>query len=83
MRAVVGRIEDDGIVGDTEIVDRLQQLADIVVVLQHSIEIFADAAAAPHGFTHMGVEVHPCRVPPAEERFVRLNFPLDKIDGGV
>ena len=34
MRAVVGRVDDDGVVGDAEIVERLQQLADMAVELR-------------------------------------------------
>jgi hypothetical protein len=48
VRAVIGRVNDNRVVGDAEIVEGLEQRADIVVVLEHSIELFADAAAAPH-----------------------------------
>src|SRR6185312_13699247 len=32
-RAVVGRVDDDGVVGDAEVVEQLQQLADMPVGL--------------------------------------------------
>ena len=37
VRAVVGRVHDDGVVGDAEIVEQLQQFADVHVVLDHAV----------------------------------------------
>ena len=60
VRAVVGRVNEECVVGDAEIVDGFQNLSDIVIVLEHAVEIFANAAPAPHLWAHMGVEVHTC-----------------------
>ena len=46
VRAVVGRVDHDRVVGDAEIVERLEQLADMAVVLDHAVGVFAEAAAA-------------------------------------
>ena len=55
VRAVVGRVDDDRVVGDAQIVERLEQRADRVVVLDHAVDVFAVAvlvAAAMLGFGH-------------------------------
>ena len=41
MRAVVARVDYDGIVGDAHIVERLEQGADGVVVLLHTVDVLA------------------------------------------
>ena len=46
VRAVVGRVDDDRVVGDPEVVERLQQLADVAVVLDHAVGIFVAGHAA-------------------------------------
>jgi hypothetical protein len=37
MRAVVGRIDHDGVVRDVQIVECLENLTDVAVVLDHSV----------------------------------------------
>jgi hypothetical protein len=69
MRTVIRRIENDGVVRDPEIIEGLEQLADIVVMFEHSIEIFADATAALHRWPHMCVEVHAGTVLPQKKGF--------------
>ena len=46
MRPVVGGVDDDGVVGDAEVVERLEQRPDMAVVLDHAVDVFADAALA-------------------------------------
>ena len=46
VRTVVGRVDHDGVIGDAEVVERLEQLADVAVVLEHAVEVLADAAPA-------------------------------------
>ena len=43
MRAVVGAVDDDRVVGDAHVVERLEQRADGVVVLDHAVDVFAVA----------------------------------------
>jgi CBS domain-containing protein len=74
VRAVVGGVLDDGVVGDAEFVDELEQLADVHVVLDHAVVVFVAACSAEAdvlGFD-MGAEVHAGAVPPAEERLAGL-----------
>ena len=72
--AVVGGVDDDRVVGDAQIVKRLQQLADVAVVLDHAIGIFVarHAALAAHRLAHMREDVHARRVHPDKERLVGL-----------
>ena len=44
--AVVGGVDDDGVVGDAEVVELLEQLADMAVVLDHAVGIDAQARLA-------------------------------------
>ena len=66
--AVVGAVDDDGVVGDAEVVELLQQRADHVVVLHHAVGIEADAGAAVGLLLQMGPDVHARGVEPDEER---------------
>ena len=51
VRAVVGRIHNKGVVRETEVVDELEQLADVHVVLDHAVAVFVLAGdAAMRGF---------------------------------
>ena len=68
--AVVGRVDDDGVVGDAEIVELLQKLADLPVVLDHAVGIGAQAGLALRLRLEMGEDVHPGRIEPDEERLL-------------
>jgi hypothetical protein len=39
VRAVVGGVEDDGVVGDAELVELVEELADVHVVLDHAVGV--------------------------------------------
>src|SRR6185369_5992122 len=52
----------------------------MAVMFEHAIHVFAETAAALIFGPHMGVEMHAGAVPPAEERLVALNLPLDEVD---
>ena len=43
---VVGCVDDDGVVGDAEIVERLEELADVTVMLDHAVGILVAGHAA-------------------------------------
>ncbi len=80
MRAVVGRVLDDGVVGDAQLVQQVEQLADRPVVQHHGVVVEALAADALRLFGNMGEEVHVGGVPPHEERFaIRMGL-LDELD---
>ena len=78
------RVDDDGVVGDAEVVERLQQLADVPVMLDHAVGVLVagHAALAAHRRAHVGEDVHARGVHPDEERLARLHLPLHEVDGG-
>ena len=71
----------DGIVGDPKIIQQFQQLANMHVVLDHSIGILI-ITLMPPVFFHVGAEVHACAIPPAEEWFAGFNLFGDELFGG-
>src|SRR5262249_10797453 len=77
---VVGAVDDDGVVSDAQIIERLEQVSDVTVMFEHAVHVFAETAAASIFRPHMSVEMHARAVPPAEERLVCLDLPLDKVD---
>ena len=68
--------------GEAEVVDQLEQLADVHVVLDHAVAVFVLAGDADVLGFHMGAEVHARAVPPAEERLARLGLAGDEVLGG-
>ena len=78
LRAVVRGIHDDGVVGNAQLVEFVEYLADLLVVYNHSIAVGILAALAKILRGYVGAEVHRCRVVPEEERLVRLRLFLDK-----
>ena len=85
MRAVVGAVHDKGVVGDAGIVERLQHLADVLVVIDHRVVVFALPAArlAPALRLHMRAEMHVGEVHPEKERLAGLGLPLDVLHGAA
>ena len=73
VRAVVGRVLHDRVVGEAEVVDQLEQFADVIVVLDHAVVVFVAARPgdADAFLLDVRAEVHPRAVPPAEERLCR------------
>ena len=70
VRAVVGRVHDEGVVGDAEVVQRLEHRADILVVVDHGVVVRALPAARLADALRLGVgaEVHVGEVHPDEDR---------------
>src|SRR6185312_16901508 len=83
--AVIRRVDDDRVVGDTKIVKRLEKFADVAVVLDHAVAVLVvrHTALTPHRVAHMREGMHAGRVEPTEKRFLRLDLTLDEIDCGV
>ena len=79
--AVVGRVEHDGVVGDAEIVELLQKLADMPVMLDHAVGMNALAGLADALRLEMGEDMHAGRVEPDEERLVRPVLAVDEVLG--
>jgi hypothetical protein len=74
MRSIVGRVEHDGVVGDAEIVDLLEQQPDVNVMLNHAVAVLILAGLAAVISLDMSAEVHARGVEPAEERLVCLHL---------
>src|SRR5215467_9309847 len=66
--AVVGAVDHDGVVGDAEVVELLEDGTHHVVVLDHAVRVEADARAALGGRLQMRPHVHARGVEPNEER---------------
>src|SRR4029453_366631 len=62
VRAIVSGVDDNRIVRDIEIVERLEQFADVTVVLNHPIGVFVvdHATLATHRRSHMRPKMHAC-----------------------
>ena len=81
MRAVVGRIVHNGVVGDAELVELVQQLANMHVVLDHAVPIFILAGNTSKLVLYMGAEMHPRAVPPDEEGLALCMRAVDEVEG--
>src|SRR6266568_2643872 len=69
-RAVVGRIHHDGVVFEAEFFQFVEQQADVVIVLEHTIGINTEASLTfPFG-RKVRPNMHARRVPPEEEWLV-------------
>ena len=77
MRAVVGRVHDEGVVGDAELVEIVEHLADVLVVVDHRVVIGRlPAARLPEALgLGVGAEMHVGRVEPDEERLAGVVLP--------
>ena len=78
MRSVVGRVVDDGVVGNLQLVEQVEQLPHMHVVLDHAGRVFVHMPTrmfvcllAHLGFD-MRAEVHACAVPPDVEGLTLL-----------
>ena len=74
LRAVVGGIHDDGVVGDAQLIEFVKYLADLLVVNNHAITVRILPALAKVLGSNVGPEVHSRSVVPAEEGFVRFGL---------
>ena len=72
--AVVGRVDHDRVVGDAEIVELLQKLADLAVMLHHAVGIDAEPGLSLRLRLEPGPDVHAGRIEPGEERLLVLRL---------
>jgi len=40
VRAIIGAVDHDGVIGDSEVIELLEQQTDMIVVLDHTIGVF-------------------------------------------
>ena len=74
----------EGVVGDAELVEQVEHLADVLVVVDHRVVIGRLPAARLAEALLLGVreQVHVRGVEPHEERLAGLVLPLDEVLGG-
>ena len=74
VRAVVGRIHDEGIVGDAELIEEVEHLADVLVMVDHGVVIgrLPPSRLAQALGLGVGEDVHVGEVEPDEERLARI-----------
>ena len=84
MRAIVGRVHDEGVVGDTKIIQRLEDRADVLVVVDHGVVVRAlptprltDALRL-----RVGAEVHVSEFTQTKNGLL-VFLPLDEIHGSI
>ena len=83
MRAIVGAVYDDRVVCNTELVDLVENLADILVVIDHRIMV----GRLPHSglvqalLFGVGLQMHMGKVDPGKERFVGLDLAFHEVLG--
>ena len=83
LRAVVGRVDHDGIVGDAEVVEFLQELSDLPIMFDHAVRIEAESGLALRGGLEVRPDVHARRVEPHEERLLVAYRAVDEILRGL
>src|SRR4051795_3347012 len=72
LRSVVGRVHDNGIVGDSQFFELVEYHPDLLVMDDHAIAIWVLSALAEVLFCDMGPKVHGRRVIPKEKRLLLL-----------
>ncbi len=82
LRAVVGGIHDDGVIGDAQFIELVEHLADLLVVGDHPIAVIVLPALSAVLVGEVGPEVHRSRVVPEEEGLVRLGLLLHPAESG-
>ena len=82
VRPVVGAVDDDRVLGDAELVDQVEQLADVAVVIDHRVVVLRLPAPGLADAFRLGVgaQVHVRGVHPHEERRPRLVLAPDEVD---
>src|SRR5215467_4717695 len=83
LRAVVGRVDDDRIIRDAEIVELLQQFANVRVMLHHAVGIDAKPGFVPRLGLEPCPDVHAGRTEPDEERLAVLHCTVNELRRGL
>jgi hypothetical protein len=83
VRAVVGPVHDEGVVGNAEVIQSPEDRADVLVMIDHGIVVRAlETPRLPDALRlGMGAEVHVGEVHPDEERLVRIFLAPDEVHG--
>ena len=80
MRAVVGRIDDEGVLSDPHLIEIVKQRAHVFIVVYHRVVIWRLPAARLSQTLLLGMceEMHVGEVHPDEERFAVIRAFLDE-----
>ena len=84
MGAVIGRVDHDRVVGDAEVVELFQKLADLAVMLHNPVRIFGERGQPGRAATlgaHMRAEMHAGRIHSDEEGLLCLYLAIHEILG--
>src|SRR5450755_1260333 len=81
MRSVVGRVHDERVLGDAQLIEIIEYVAHILVMVDHRVVVWRLPAAGLTQARWLGVriQVHEREVQPDEERFARLVLTLDEV----
>jgi hypothetical protein len=69
------------VVGDPEIVELLQKLADMAVMLDHAVGVDSETGLAFGLLLQVRPDVHAARIRPNEERLLVAIGPVDEVEG--
>src|SRR3954451_2916585 len=83
LRSVVGRVHDNGVVGDSQFVELVEDHPDLLVMDDHAIAIRVLSALAEVLFRDMGPKMHSRRVIPQEERLLLFCLLLHPFESAV
>ena len=82
MRPIVSAVKDDRIIGDTQLIELIEESTDQIIVAHHGIVINPGLTTLLF-FRCMGPKVHSGGVKPNEEGLVLLGGALDELLGGI
>ena len=81
--AVVRGEDDDRVVGDLQLVELVEQLADVAVQLDHAVGIEAESGLADGRRFEVREDVHARGVHVAEPRLAFLGLPIHEVERGA
>src|SRR5215212_6378222 len=83
LRSVIGRVHDNGVVGDSQLFELVEDHPDLLVMDDHAIAIRVLSALTEVLFCDMGPEMHSRRVVPKEKRLLLLCLLLHPSQGPI
>src|SRR6516165_9907706 len=85
MRTVISSVHDEGVVRDAEVIQRLEHRANILVMIDHGVVIWALPSACLTETLRFGMcaKVHMGEVHPNKERLVGVLLPLDEVGSPI
>src|SRR3954453_8825148 len=83
LRSVVGRIHDNGVVGDSQFFELVEYHPDLLVMDDHAIAIRVLSTLTEVLFCDMGPEMHSRRVVPQKKRLICFGLRLHPSQGPI